>query len=49
MLVEIFADELHGSRRPTIEELETWFVENYDGEIEYHAEMIPEHLDQLLQ
>ncbi len=48
-MVEIYVDEFHGERPPTRDELERWFVENYDGEIEHHAEKIRKHLDWLLQ
>ena len=33
---------------PTRAELERWFAENYDGEIEYHAATIRKGLDLLL-
>ena len=48
-LVEIEIDSLHGSRRPTRDELDCWFLENYDSDVEIHAEYIREQLDRLIR
>ena len=37
------ADFGHSQRRPTSDELTAWFVENYDRDIEYHAEYFKGH------
>ena len=45
--VESDPDFGHSERRPTPDELTAWFAENYDGDIEYHAEYIGEQLELL--
>ena len=50
-VVEIYIDEFHGERRPTRDEVETWFVDNANigvDEIHYNREYIRNHLDRLI-
>ncbi len=45
-VVAIRIDELH-SGEYTLDDLRTWFLENYDGELEEHLEYIQQNLADL--
>ena len=45
--VEIEMDALHGESVPELDTLRTWFLENYDGEIEPHLAYIQRALNEL--